>query len=105
MTTASGNGATELRETNIILRMLYFCEEPKGTSQIMSYCGIDRSHAKKYSQHCIGRGTLKMSHADYGLEVMVTTERGKEVLATAENIVRELGINSEQGLLWTDVDS
>ncbi|MGI0092238.1 MAG: hypothetical protein ACREBS_11075 [Nitrososphaerales archaeon] len=36
-----------------------------------------------------------MASIDFGLEGLVITDRGEEVLATAQEIVRVLGIESE----------
>ncbi len=71
--------------------MLYFCEEPKLQAQIMHYCKIDGIRFRRFCEHCMRRGILKGVRTDYGLQAYIITDRGKEVLATAEDIIRALG--------------
>jgi predicted transcriptional regulator len=84
-----------LSDSDIIVRMLYFCEIPKQKAQIMSYCGIDAERFRQFSEHCLRRGILKIAFVDQGLEAMVITSRGKEVLATAKDIIKTLGLDFE----------
>lgn len=85
----------ELSDADVVVRMLYFCEEPRLRSQIMSHCRIDALRFKRFSEHCIKRGILKLASIDYGLEAFVITDRGKGVLATTREIIGILGITSD----------
>jgi hypothetical protein len=88
--------AGELGDEDIILKMLHFCEEPRTTAQIMSYCRMDKKSVRRFSEHCMRRSMLKLSFIDYGREALITTARGKEVLVTARKVMKVLGIDSEQ---------
>jgi len=85
-------------DPDIIIRMLYFCEEPKLPSQIMNYCMIDGIKFRKFSGHCLKRGLLKVIASDQGLLAMQITQRGRDVLATADSIMSELGIEQDEPL-------
>lgn len=83
----------EQADADILIRMLYFCsEEPKTESQIMLYCNIDRLKLARFARHCIARRLLKIAPSDDGLFPLVATERGIEVLSTAQDIMQGLGI-------------
>jgi len=83
----------EQSDADLLIRMLYFCsDEPKVMSQIISYCSTDRRQMLRFSTHCFARGLLKVAPSDDGLLHLVTTEHGKEVFATAQNVMRGLGI-------------
>lgn len=84
-------------EGDTIIRMLYYCvDEPRLESQIRIYSELDRAQFVKYVIHCIKRGLLKVVMTEEQ-QHFVTTERGKQVLATAENIMHSLGITPDQG--------
>ena len=82
-------------DSDIIVRMLYFCEIPKQRAQIMNYCGIDAERYRQFSEHCLKRGILRIAFVEEGIEAMSTTARGREVLATAKDIIRTLGLDFE----------
>jgi len=83
----------EQSDADLLIRMLYYCSDgPKVTSQIASYCNIDRRQIVRFLTHCFARGLLKVAPSDDGLLYLETTEHGKEVLATAQDIMRGLGI-------------
>ena len=88
----------ELADSDIIIRMLYFCEVPKLPSQIMSYCAIDGVKFRSFSGHCMKRGLLRVVASEQGLLALQITERGREVLATADSIMAELGIGQDEPL-------
>ncbi|MGI0080770.1 MAG: winged helix-turn-helix domain-containing protein [Nitrososphaerales archaeon] len=81
-------------DSDTIVRMLYYCTEPRSQAQIMSYCGIDGVRFKKFFQHCVKRGLLKMEIDDEAEEYVVTPHGG-EVLATATEIIGALGIEKD----------
>ena len=83
----------EESDVDTLIRMLYYCsDEPKVTSQIISYCSIDRKQILRFLTHCSAQGLLKVASYNDGLLYLLTTEHGKEVLATAQNVMRGLGI-------------
>ena len=83
----------EESDAELLIRMLYYCsDEPKVTSQIISYCSIDRKQILRFLTHCSARGLLKVAPYNDGLLYLSTTEHGKEVLATTQNVMRGLGI-------------
>lgn len=95
-TTDTENPATGHNEDDTIIRMLYYCaDEPRLESQIRMHSGLDRTQFVKFVIHCIKRGLLKVVMTE-DQQHFVTTERGKQVLATAENIMQKLGITPEQ---------
>jgi hypothetical protein len=94
----------ELSDADVIIRMLYFCTEPRYPAQVMSYCWIDRARFLKLSDHCIRRKLLKPIAMDVGLIGLVITEHGKETLATAKEIMRELGIDENESLPPVSMD-
>lgn len=84
-------------DDEIIVRMLNYCDdEPRLESEIRVYSGLDRSQFVKFVIHCIKRGLLKVEMTE-DKQYFVTTQRGKQVLATAETIRDTLGITPEQG--------
>jgi predicted transcriptional regulator len=87
-----------MSDSDIIIRMLYFCEVPKLPSQIMNYCMIDGVRFKRFSAHCIKRGLLKIVANEDGLFALQITERGREVLSSADSIMEELGIGQDEPL-------
>jgi len=86
----------ELSDSDVIIRMLWYCEEPKLPSQIMHYCRIDGIKYRKFTGHCIRRGLLKAISSEMGLFSMVTTDRGREVLETADKIMSALGLEADE---------
>ena len=80
-------------DSDVIIRMLYYCTEPRGQPQIMSYCEIDGAQFKKYVQHCMKKDLLKLEVDDEGSLEYVVTEHGAEVLGTAAEIMGVLGID------------
>ena len=86
-----------MSDSDIIARMLYYCEEPRLPSQIMSYCKIDRGLFTKFSGHCLKRGLLAVrpasEHTD--LFALVTTAHGRKVLSTADSILSHLGLDQD----------
>jgi hypothetical protein len=87
-----------MSDSDIIIRMLYFCEEPKLPAQIMNYLKIDGVKFRKFSGHCVKRGLLKVIASEQGLLEMQITQRGRVVLATADSIMMELGIGQDEPL-------
>ena len=95
-TTNPETPATGRSEGDNIIRMLYYCaDEPRLESQIRMYSELDRAQFVKYVIHCIKRGLLKVVMTEEQ-QHFVTTERGKQVLATTENIMHTLGITPER---------
>ena len=75
--------------------MLYYCaDEPRLESQIRAYSELDRAKFVKFVIHCIKRGMLKVVMTE-DQQHFVLTERGKQVLTTAKNIMQTLGITPE----------
>lgn len=95
---ATGDEYKEMSDGDVIIRMLYYCEEPRLPSQIMSYCKIDGVKFRRFSGHCIRRGLLKIVSSELGLFALVTTQRGREVLSTADSIMAELGMGQDEPL-------
>lgn len=87
--------AEERSDSDVIIRMLYYCTEPRTLSQIMSYCGIDGVQFSKYLKHCMKRGLLKMEVDEEGSPEYVVTQHGGEVLGTAAEIMGALGIEKD----------
>ena len=85
----------ERSDSDTIVRMLYYCAEPRSAAQVMSYCSIDRVRFEKYLKHCRKRDLLKMEIDDEGSQEYVVTQHGGEVLATATQIMAELGIEKD----------
>lgn len=55
----------ERSDADIVVRMLWYClDGPKLSSQIVSYCNIDRIQLLRFLQHCIVRGLLKITPDD-----------------------------------------
>ncbi len=79
-------------DSDVIIRMLYYCTEPRHQTQIMSYCEIDAAQFKKYVQHCMKRNLVKIEVDEEGSDEYVVTEHGAEVLGTAAEIMGVLGI-------------
>jgi len=90
------NQSDERSETDIIIRMLYYCTEPRLPSQIMSFCDIDRDQFTRMSEHCIKKNLLKVVNAEMGMFGYVLTPRGRETLATAQLIMKELGVEDSE---------
>ena len=95
------NYETELEESDgyILIRMLDYCSEgPKASTQIMSYCNITRSQLLGYFRHCLKKELLRLvpPPGDDGLMYFETTELGKEVLRTAHDIMKALGIREPE---------
>jgi len=86
----------EMSDSDIIIRMLWYCEEPKLPSQIMYYCKIDGVQYRRFTGHCIKRGLLRAVSSEMGLFSMVTTDRGREVLETADKIMAALGLEPDE---------
>jgi hypothetical protein len=87
---------SEMSDSDIIIRMLYFCEEEKLPAQIMNYCKIDGIKFRKFSGHCIKRGLLRVIASEQGLFALQITRRGREVLDTADSIMQALGIGQDE---------
>jgi hypothetical protein len=87
-----------MNDSDIIIRMLWFCEEPKLPSQIMNYCHIDGIQFRRFTGHSIKRGLLKAVASELGLFAMETTNRGREVLETADKIMSALGLEPDEPL-------
>ncbi len=87
-----------LSDADIVIRMLYYCEEPRLPAQIMSYCWIDRSQFLRFSDHCIRRKLLKPISMEDDLLGLVITEHGRETLATAQEIMEALGIKDDESI-------
>ncbi|MDH2901626.1 MAG: hypothetical protein PXY39_11715 [archaeon] len=79
-------------DTEILVRMLYYCSEPRLASQIKSYCEIDGIQFNKFTDHCITRGLLRKFFSQDGLFSYVVTDHGKETLATAQEVMKALEI-------------
>jgi len=88
----------EMSDSDIVIRMLWYCEEQKLPAQIMNYCKIDGVKYKRFTGHCIRRGLLKAVSSEMGLFSMVTTDRGREVLETADKILSSLGLEPDEPL-------
>lgn len=94
-TTNNESPAMQRSDGDTIIRMLYYCaDEPRLESQIRTYSELDRAQFVKFIIHCIKRGMLKVVMTE-DMQHFVTTERGKQVLATTENIMQSLGISPE----------
>ncbi len=87
-----------MSDSDIIIRMLWYCEEPKLPAQIMNYCGIDGIKYRRFTGHCMKRGLLRAISSEMGLFAMVTTDRGREVLETADKIMSALGLEPDEPL-------
>jgi hypothetical protein len=87
--------ASQKREVENIVRMLYFCSEPRLDSQIKSYCEIDSVQFNKFAEQCISRGLLRKFVSDDGLFGYVLTKRGTEALIGAQEVMKALGIKQE----------
>ncbi len=88
----------EMSDSDLIIRMLYFCEERKLPSQIMNYCKIDGIKFRRFTGHCIRRGLMKAIAAEMGLFSMETTDRGRQVLETVDSIMAGLGLDQDEPL-------
>ncbi len=83
----------EESDADIMIRMLYYCsDEPRYAAQIQSYCNINRIQLARFSKHCIERKLLKIAPTSDGSLCLEVTERGRQVLYTAQNIMEGLGI-------------
>lgn len=94
----SSEDLSDMSDSDVIVRMLWYCEEPKLPSQIMNYCRIDGVKYRRFTGHCIRRGLLRAVSSEMGLFSMVTTDRGREVLETADKIMFALGLEKEEPL-------
>lgn len=88
--------AEERSDSDVIIRMLYYCTEPRALPQIMSYCTIDGVQFKKYLEHCMKRNLLKMEVDGDGSTEYVVTQHGAEVLGTAAEIMGALGMENSE---------
>ncbi len=85
--------AVEKREdAEIIVRMLYYCSEPRLLSQIKSYCEIDSVQFNKFAEHCMNRGLLKKFLSRDGEFSYVVTDKGRRTLTTAQEVLTALEI-------------
>ncbi len=85
--------ATQNREdAEILVRMLYYCSEPRLASQIKSYCGIDSVQFNKFAEHCVNRGLLRKFVDEDGLFSYVVTDHGGKTLVTAQEVMKALQI-------------
>jgi predicted transcriptional regulator len=84
-------------DADVIVRMLYYCSEPKIESQIKSYCEIDSVQFEKFANHCFRHALLRKyisrDAADEGELYYVVTDEGRKTLATAQQIMKALGLN------------
>jgi predicted transcriptional regulator len=79
-------------DAEILVRMLYYCSEPRLPSQIKSCCDIDSVQFNKFAQHCISRGLLGKFLSTYGEFSYVVTDHGRRTLGTAQEVLAALGI-------------
>ena len=87
-----------MSDSDIIIRMLWYCEEPKLPAQIMNYCHIDGIQYRRFTGHAIKRNLMKAISSEMGLFSMVTTDHGREVLETADKIMSSLGLEPDEPL-------
>ena len=80
-------------DSEVIVRMLYYCSEPRIDSQIKSYCEINQLQFDKFAQHCMRKGLLKMFLNTDGEFCYVVTDAGKRTLVTAQEIMKALAID------------
>jgi len=85
-------------DSDTIIRMLYFCERPRTTTQIMYYCSIDRARVRKFTDHCLKRKLLRQAGVEYDQETFALTEHGSKTLATAIDIMKELDMDPSEVL-------
>jgi hypothetical protein len=95
---SSSEDLGEMSDSDIIIRMLWYCEEPKLPAQITNYCKIDGVKYKRFTGHCIRRGLMRAISSEMGLFSMMTTDRGREVLETADKIMSSLGLEPDEPL-------
>jgi hypothetical protein len=81
-------------DIEVIVRMLYYCTEPRLASQIKSYCEIDSIQFNKFAGHCMSRGLLRKFVSNDGQFSYVVTDRGKETLTTAQHVMKALQIET-----------
>jgi hypothetical protein len=82
----------EPNDADTVLDLLRFCQVPRLQDQIMDHCRMDENLSRRFCEHCISKGMLRVLPQYYGPDSFVITPRGSEVLATAEEINRTLGI-------------
>ncbi len=79
-------------DADILVRMLYYCSEPRLPSQIKSYCEIDSIQFNKFAEHCTNRGLLRKYLSEDGEFSYVVTSHGRNTLATAQEVLVALGL-------------
>lgn len=94
---SSSQTLVKREDADIIVRMLYYCSEPRIESQIKSYAEIDSIQFDGFANHCIRRGLLRKfisrDRADAGEIYYVVTDEGRKTLVTAQEIMKALGLN------------
>ena len=94
---SSSQTLVKREDADIIVRMLYYCSEPRIESQIKSYAEIDSVQFDKFSNHCIRKGLLRKfisrDRTDEGEIYYVVTDVGRRTLVTAQEIMKALGLN------------
>jgi predicted transcriptional regulator len=83
----------QLSDPDLLVRMLYFCDQPRTRSQIMSYCSMDGVKLKRFTDHCISKNLLKEIYTGSNGVMYTLTQHGKETLFTAIDLMRELQID------------
>jgi hypothetical protein len=91
----SVQAAQNREDAEVLVRMLYYCSEPRLASQIKSYCEIDSIQFNKFADHCINRGLLRKFVSDEGLFSYVVTDHGRRTLVTAQEVMKALQIRVE----------
>ena len=89
------DGPGKLSDSVVIIRILYYCTVPRTPSEIMFYCGMDRSQLTRITQHCIRKNLVKLVSRDTGLMAFVLTEHGNEVLSATEDITKILNLGPD----------
>ncbi len=94
---SSSQTLVKREDADIIVRMLYYCSDPRIESQIKSYVEIDSIQFDRFANHCIRRGLLRKyisrDRSDDGEIYYVVTDEGRKTLVTAQEIMKALGLN------------
>lgn len=85
----------QLSDSDLLVRMLYFCDQPRTKSQIMSYCSMDGIKLKRFADHCISKKLLREMHTNPYEVTFILTQQGRETLSTAIDLMRELQIDPD----------
>lgn len=98
--TLSSQTVVRREDADVIVRMLYYCSEPRIESQIKSYCEIDSVQFDKFANHCIRRGLLRKflssKEGEEGVFDYVVTDEGRKTLVTAQQIMKALGLSTPE---------